>query len=284
MSNYPPDEPVYPATPIYEETIVTTTGQTSGTSGSDSKASRATDQAKRTAGQAKDTVQQTAADVKEEAAGVASTAKDAGGQVASTTVEEAQRVAADTVDQARELFGQATTELSSQASKQQERLTQTIRTFGQDLSKMGSGQKVESGPAAELMQNLAGRAQSVADWFESRSPEEVLYDVRQFAARRPGLFIGLAAVAGVVASRVTKALVADAKPGLTGSSQGSSYLGSDATYVTEVQERTYVVPEPAYGEYGTQDTTDVEYGTGLAPENEFGTGREYGTGTVGGTR
>jgi hypothetical protein len=283
MSNYPPDEPVYPATPIYEETVVTTTGSTSGTSGSDSKASQAADQAKQTASQAKDTVKQTASDVKGEAANVAATAKDAGGDVASTTVEQAQRVAADTVGQAKELFGQATTELSSQASKQQDRLTQTIRTFGQDLSKMGSGQKVESGPAAELMQNLAGRAQSVADWFESRSPEEVLYDVRQFAARRPGLFIGLAAIAGVVASRVTKALVADAKPDVNGA-RGSLYTGADSTYVTEVQERTYVVPEPAYGEYVVPDATDVEYGTGLAPENEFGTGREFGTGTVGGTR
>ena len=282
MSNYPPDEPVYPATPIYEETVVTTSSPTSGSTGSDSKASQAADQAKQTAGQASDTVKQTASDVKDEAAGVASTAKDAGGQVASTTVEQAQRVAADTVGQAKELFGQATTELSSQASKQQERLTQTIRTFGQDLSKMGSGQKVESGPAAELMQNLAGRAQSAADWFESRSPEEVLRDVRQFAARRPGLFIGLAALTGVVAARVTKALVADAKPDLGGASAASLYTGADSTYVTEVQERTYVVPEPAFGEYGTQETT--EYGSGLAPENEFGTGREYGTSNLGGTR
>ena len=284
MSNYPPDEPVYPATPIYEETVVTTTGSAPGATGSDSKSSQAADQAKQTAGQAKDTVKQTAADVKDEAAGVASTAKDAGSQVASTTVEQAQRVASETIGQAKDLFGQATTELSSQAWKQQQRLTGTIRTFGQDLSKMGSGQKVESGPAAELMQNLAGRAQSVADWFESRSPDEVLYDVRQFAARRPGLFIGLAAVAGVVASRVTKALVAEAKSDQGLGSQGSAYTGLDSTYVTEVQERTYVVPEPAYGEYGTQDTTDAGYGTGIVPENEFGTGREFGTGNLGGTR
>ena len=67
------------------------------------------------------------------------------------------------MSQARELVGQATTELSSKASKQQGRLSQGLRTFGQDLEKMGSGQQVDSGPASELVQNLAQRAHRVAD-------------------------------------------------------------------------------------------------------------------------
>ena len=216
MSNYPPDEPVYPATPIYDEAVAVTPVPPLEQGGSDSKASQAADQAKQTAGQAKDTVKQTAGDVKDQAAGVASTAKDAGAQVASTTKDEAQRVVADTVTQAKQLYGQATTELSSQAGKQQDRLTQTIRTFGEDLTRLGNGERVDSGPAAELIQNLAGRAHTAAQWLESRSPEDVLYEVRQLAARRPGLFIGLAAVTGVVAARLTKALTANAASGGSG--------------------------------------------------------------------
>lgn len=290
MTNYPPDEPVYPATPIYDEAIAVTPTTFDQQGGSDSKASQAADQAKQTAGQAKETVKQTAGDVKDQAAGVASTAKDAGAQVASTTKDEAQRVVADTVSQAKDLYGQATTELSSQAGKQQDRLTQTIRTFGQDLDRIGSGEKVDSGPAAELIQNLAGRAHTAAQWLESRSPEDVVYEVRQFAARRPGLFIGLAAVTGIVAARLTKALAA----GSGGSGSGSSATGSgrESLYVGGATT-PYVVPEPVstdatttarYGEAGYLPETDFvpgsEYGTEIAPENEYGTG----FGTTGGVR
>lgn len=317
MSNYPPDEPVYPATPIYDEAIATTPTTFDQQGGSDSKASQAADQAKQTAGQAADTVKQTAGDAKEQAAQVASTAKDAGADVASTTKQagaqvagtakgEAQRVVADTVSQARDLYGQATTELSSQAGKQQDRLTQTIRTFGQDLDKIGRGESVDSGPAVELVQNLAGRAHRAAEWLESRSPEDVLYEVRQLAARRPGLFIGLAAVTGVVAARLTKALRAEAGSG-SGSSRGltsgssvggSAYVGGDGyaggTYVGGVGE-TAIIPEPVgteyatggqytgagygtpYGAGATDPAVDAEYGTEYAPENEYGTGTEPGT-------
>lgn len=309
MSTYPPDGPLDPTTPIFDEAVAAT-GTTAATgitgagfdTGSDSKTDQVKGQAKQTAGQAKETVQRTAADAKDQVADVAGTAKDAGAQVASTTKEQAQRVVGDTVDQARELYGQATTELSSQASKQQDRLSQGLRTFGHDLEKMGSGQQVGSGPASELVQNLAQRAHRVADWLESRSPEDVLYDVRQYAARRPGVFIALAAVSGVVAARLTKALVADSKSdagpsGRRGVGGGSSYVGGSAyvggygsEYTTgAIAEGGAVVPEtteyPAYGSQyvGAEPAAvveeydvETEFGTEARPANEYGTGTEFG--------
>jgi hypothetical protein len=301
MSTYPPDGPLDPATPIYDEAVAVTGTTGAGLdagyeTGSGSKTDQVKDQAKQTAGQAKDTVKRTAADAKDQAADVAGTAKDAGAQVASTTKEQAQRVVGDTVSQARELYGQATTELSSQASKQQDRLGKGLRTFGQDLQKMGSGQQVDSGPASELVQNLAQRAHRVAEWLETRSPEEVLYEVRQYAARRPGVFIALAAVSGVVAARLTKALVADAKSdtgstGYRGAVGGSSYVGGYGSEYTTgaIADGGAVVPEtttqyPAYGtgyvagEPAVVDEYDVEteFGTRARPANEYGTGSEFG--------
>ncbi|HET6826929.1 MAG TPA: hypothetical protein VFH64_13455 [Amnibacterium sp.] len=311
MSTYPPDGPLDPATPIFDEAVAATGTTATGDrfdfdTGSDSKTDQVKDQAKQTAGQAKQTVQRTAADAKEQVAGVADTAKDAGAHVASTTKEQAQRVVGDTVGQARELYGQATTELSSQASKQQDRLSQGLRTFGRDLEKMGSGQQVDSGPASELVHNLAQRAHRVADWLEARSPEDVLYDVRQYAARRPGVFIALAAVSGVVAARLTKALVADSKSD-TGSSRprgatgGSSYVGGSAyvggygsEYTTgAIPEGDVVVPETTaypettqYPAYGTgyagaepaavveEYDVETEFGTEARPAD--GTGSEFG--------
>lgn len=297
MSTYPPDGPLDPATPIFDEAVAATgsTATTGTGTGSASKTEQVKGQAKQTAGQAKDTVQHTAADAKDQVADVAGTAKDAGAQVASTTKEQAQRVVGDTVSQARELYGQARTELSSQAAKQQDRLSHGLRTFGQDLEKMGSGQQVDSGPASELVQNLAQRAHRVAEWLESRSPEDVLHDVRQYAARRPGVFIALAAVTGVVAARLTKALTADATSGAEstagyrGAVGGSAYQGGyGSEYTTGViPEGDVIVPAGAeYPAYGTQyaeptavvvEEYDVdEYGTETRLANPYGTGSEFG--------
>ncbi len=286
MSNYPPDEPVYPATPTYDEVVVTTTTVPEGDSGS--KASQVKDQAEQTAGQAKETVRSAAGDVKDEAANVAATAQDAGRQVAGTTRDQAQRVVAGTLSQARDLYGQATTELSSQAAKQQDRLTRGLRTFGEDLSKMG--EHADAGPASDLVQNLSDRAHRVAEWLESRHPEDVLYEVRQYAARRPGLFIGLAAVTGVVAARLTKALVADAKSGAAASgspASGSTYTGytgngggtyvGGGSYVGGGVGDTPVIPEPLGTEYGT----GAGYGTDPGSETGSETGARYGAGTAG---
>ena len=148
---------------------------------------------------------------KDAAADVAGSAKEAGARVASTGGDQASRVAKDALGQARELFGQATAQLSEQAGAQQRKAAGTLRTVAEDLGRMGQGQQPESGLATELVQNLETRARSIGDWLEQRSPEDVLDEVKRFAAERPGLFIALAAGTGIVAARLTKALVAEAK-------------------------------------------------------------------------
>jgi len=59
--------------------------------------------------------------------------------------------------------------------------------------------------------NLSGRAHGVAEWLEGRDPGSLLADVKQFAARKPGTFIAIAAVSGLLAGRVVKSLTAEAK-------------------------------------------------------------------------
>ena len=158
---------------------------------------------------AKDRAQQTAGAAKGAASDVAGGAKEAGAKVASTGKEQASRVAKDAMGQARDLYGQATSQLSEQAGTQQQKAAGTLHTFADDLGNMSEG--TEGGLAAELVQNLETRTRDIAGWLEQHSPEEALDEVKRFAARRPGLFIGLAAVTGIVAARLTKALVAEAK-------------------------------------------------------------------------
>ena len=116
---------------------------------------------------------------------------------------------------------------------------------------MGQGQQPESGLASELVQNLESRARSIGDWLEQRSPEDVLDEVKQFAARRPGLFIALAAGTGIVAARLTKALVAEAKDdAATGGSTPSTPAAGGTTPVvptapvTPTSATTPIVPTP----------------------------------------
>jgi hypothetical protein len=279
MSSYPTDDSVHPTTPLFDETVSTTsvyvdtddTDDATFDDGSSSRASQAKDTAKDTANQAKDTAKETAGQAKEQAKQVGSTAADAGQRVASTTKDQASRVATDALGQARELYSQATEQLSEQASKQQQNAASALHTLGDDLSKMHE-QHEGGGLAAELVQNVSQRADSIAEWLENREPGEVLDEVKQFAARRPGLFIALAAVTGVVAARATKALVADAKPdlasGLTGGSSGSKSDTSGPTFDDTTAGDAYAgeVQVPAVDDpYGTRTygTTGAYGGAGL---------------------
>jgi uncharacterized protein YjbJ (UPF0337 family) len=281
MSSYPTDDSVTPTTPIFDETVTATAVHPTDDeeTASGSKTDQAKDQAKQTAGQAKETAKETAGVAKEQAGQVAGTAKDAAGQVAGTTKEQASRVAKDAMGQARELYGQATSELSSQAATQQTKAASTLQTFGEDLAKLGRGEGADSGLATELVENLSKRASGVAQWLEQREPADVLDEVKRFAARRPGLFIALAATAGIVGARLTKALVADAKSDVESDVADSGHLGTtdvDAAFpagtgsttptgypvstgAVSVDDDPFV--EPATTGYGTTPSGTTGYGT-----------------------
>ncbi len=229
MSITPPENGASATTPLYDETIAAPTYEelrvpAPGTAFADDTAddTAADDTADGASGsaasQAKDRAEQTSGAAKDAAADVKDTAKDAGAKVAATGKEQASRVAKDALGQARDLYGQATSQLSEQAGTQQEKAASTLHTFADDLGSMGG--QADSGLASELVQSLETRARGVAEWLEHRSPEDVLDEVKYFAARRPGLFIGLAAVTGIVAARLTKALVAEAKDDAEGPSAG----------------------------------------------------------------
>jgi hypothetical protein len=191
MSNYSeggsiPD----PTVPVYDDISVGTTGTTPvGTTG--------------TGGGKKDTA-------KQEAAGVAHDAADATRHVAGTAKEQAKNVGSETLSQVRGLVDQAGAELKSQASTQQERAAKGIRSVSDELKSMASNSET-SGPASQVVHSVADRVDAAADWLQNREPSSLLSEVKSFAARRPGTFIAIATLAGVVAGRLTSSLVAEAK-------------------------------------------------------------------------
>ncbi|SBN62014.1 hypothetical protein GA0004736_0912 [Curtobacterium sp. 9128] len=141
---------------------------------------------------------------------VAGDAKEKAGDVAGTAKEQASKVASEAADHAKELYGQASENLKEQASQQQQRAAGGLRSLGEQLGHMAEKDD-EQGIAAKVVRDLAGRATSVAGYLDDRDPGSLLGEVKSFAAKRPATFIAIAAGAGILAGRLTKALTADAK-------------------------------------------------------------------------
>jgi hypothetical protein len=140
----------------------------------------------------------------------ASTAADQGKHVAGTAKEETMNVAGTAADQARGVVGDAVRQVSDQvndqASTQRDRLSETLRSLGDDLEKMASpGPGPESGLAADLVREVSDRARALSSQLEGREPGQLLEDARSFARRKPGTFLLGALAAGVVAGRLFRA-------------------------------------------------------------------------------
>lgn len=166
--------------------------------------------------------------VKHEAAELKDTATGAAADVAGTAKEEAVSVAQETKAQAIDLFHQGREELADQASKQQQRIASGLDSLGSELSTMASSSQ-GSGIASDLVQKAADRVSGAASWLSSREPSGVLQDVKSFARRRPGAFIGGALLAGIAAGRLTRALATNAKESSRNGAGGISGSGSTVT-------------------------------------------------------
>jgi hypothetical protein len=143
--------------------------------------------------------------MKDEAARVRQDATEAGEQVAGTARDEAKKVASEAGHQARTLMDDARGELTTQARQQQDRLATGLHSFSGELLSMADN-ATQSGFATDLARQGADRIDSAASWLRDREPQEVIAEMKSFARRRPGMFLAVAAGAGVLAGRLTRNL------------------------------------------------------------------------------
>ena len=143
-----------------------------------------------------------------EAAGLADSAAGAGQHVGEVAKDEASKVASEVGHQAKDLFHQVTSEAREQAGTQQQKVAEGLHSVSRELSSMADGSE-ERGMATDLVSQAAGRVGDVADWLEARDPGSLLNEVKDFARRRPGVFIAVAAGAGLLAGRLTRAITSD---------------------------------------------------------------------------
>jgi len=186
----------------------------------------------------------TASGVKDEAAKVASTAGDQAGQVAHTAADEAKTVAREVKSQTRDLYAQTRDELRDQAGAQQQRVASGLQALAGELGSMAD-RSDEPGLGTDLVREVSARAEKIGTWLGDRDPGSLLDEVKSFARRRPGVFIGAAALAGLVAGRLTRALAQDASDG------GSDGASSAVPPRPSTPRPAYTQPtEPLGGEHG----------------------------------
>lgn len=178
--------------------------------------------------------------------GTTGTAKDEALNVAGTAAEQARNVVGDAKQQ-------VTAQVSDQATTQRDRLSQTLRTFGDDLQQM-----VEQGPdvglASDLAREVSDRARSLGRHLEDREPGQLLDEARDFARRRPGTFLLGALAAGVVAGRLFRATADGAAAAGLAGTPGSTYPAPTAGTGTGVSAGPLDTPATSTTAPGYTDT------------------------------
>ena len=178
---------------------------------------------------------------KEQAAGVADDAKAGTQHVAGVTKDETRKVASEAKAQAQDLLAQTRDQLREQTGVQQERAAGSLRTLSDELRDMGDRSE-STGLASEIVAQASQRAGSVASYLEGRDPGTLLQDVTDFARRRPGLFVGLAVVAGVAAGRLTRSLTSEAHDAKQAEEATTTTTGTSTATTAGATAPGYVAP------------------------------------------
>ncbi len=210
---------------------------------------------------------------KDQAGNVASTAAQAGSQVASTAADQAKQVTQETRRQAQDLVQQGRQQLQQQARTGQQKAGQGLNDIAQQLRAMvQGGGDAPTGPAADQVSQAGDKVEQLASWVSEREPGDLVVELRNFARRKPGVVLLGAAVAGVVAGRLTTGVVAAHKD-----ESGSGTTGTTGGYAQPV-----AAPVPTYADEGyagtnyATDTTTTGYAAGTTGYATTGT-----TGTTG---
>jgi hypothetical protein len=142
--------------------------------------------------------------VKDQASDLANSGVQAGKHVGDVAREQASGVAAEAGRQGRSLLEQAQGQLQEQAAEGQHRIAKKLLSLSDELRSMAESSN--QGVAVDVTQQAASRIRDAGHWLEKREPGQVVSEVQSFARRRPGVFLVLAAGAGLVAGRLTRGL------------------------------------------------------------------------------
>jgi hypothetical protein len=153
-------------------------------------------------------------------------AKDQASNVASTATDQARNVAGEAKTQARNLLHETQGQVREQAGQQKQKASGGLRSLSDELRSVANGTGTpQDGMLGDLARQASDRAQEFANWLDDREPGDLVGELRDFARRKPGTFLLGAAVAGVLAGRLTRSAV-DVKR-QEGDSGTSGYASGD---------------------------------------------------------
>lgn len=187
----------------------------------------------------------------------ANSAKQGAQQVAGTVREQTQQVAGEIGHQARSVVHDLRGSVAGQASQQNDRLAQGLRTMADQLS--GMAKDDDNSAAGQVVRRLGETGRQAADYLERQGPEGLLDDVQEFARRRPGTFLLAAAAAGFLVGRLGRTAVSATRSGGGASSGGAA---GPADEIPPPATTTYQVPPGG----GTAAPVDSPAPVGVAPD------------------
>jgi hypothetical protein len=141
--------------------------------------------------------------------------------------------------------------MTEQAGSQKSRAVQGLQALGDELEQMAqnSGQ---SGLATETARQVSSRTRDLAQYLDRQEPADLLEEVRSYARRRPVVFLAGAALAGVVAGRLTRGLASaggdsGSRPELAGAAAVPAADLTAAPYSGQAGEAYPPTSEPGVG-------------------------------------
>ncbi|WP_020417493.1 hypothetical protein [Amycolatopsis sp. ATCC 39116] len=191
-------------------------------------------------------------------------AADSGSQVTGTAAEQAREVASEAQRQARNLKDQGVDQLREQARTGQQKAAGNLNSIADQLDRMS--EQSDSGMAQDLVREVSQRAKKVASWLDSREPGDLVDELRNFARRKPGLFLAGAAAAGLLAGRLTRGVAAS----MSEQSSGGAPQPRASTETTGTPAETAAYPPT------TAYPTESAYPAGTPmPETQGGYGGQH---------
>ena len=128
---------------------------------------------------------------------------------AGAAAEGAKDVAGEAVYQVRSLVDEAKASVNTRSVEQRDRAAEGLRSLSSQFQRMAgqsNGYQSDNGTAGKVVNELSRRSREVADYLQERDPDQLLEEVRGYARRHPGVFIGVAAGLGLVIGRATRAM------------------------------------------------------------------------------
>lgn len=139
-------------------------------------------------------------------------AREEAGRVGESARQEMGRVADEARTQGKQLYEEARSKAKEEARHQTDRAAVGLRTVSSDLRTLAENEHTET-PLASWMQQGADRLEDLATHVGDRGFDGLMEDVKGFARRNPGTFLGISFGVGLLAGRLVRNVDMDSKGG-----------------------------------------------------------------------